>query len=642
MKPATVTTNSGQTIEIFKKRPVPEALYRNKMLLLLLRNLVWVNAGHCIIEIKDVKRDRESDSDTKKIGPLVPNYAQLLIARKALLQAIRRQPIRQTIPKSRQVGASTWWLQVGVFWCKIDEHIKVRVYGHEEDDTEVIFQKAKLTYEECTPNAKLQKKQEDKKTITPPGTRSVMTCQTAVGRATGRGGSPDFALFTEIAHYPSGSGKDRLNVNGIENALSKSPNSIIIMESTGNGDIGIWPDRVNASYAKKGRYDCVFIRWTEDPNNESDPDEVPEEFDPPLSGDEVMLMDRYKATREKLYWRRLQMDDQFPGTPYSKTPSEFKWEFPLEVQDCFAMPTGRIFPQFSIETHVRRKVRGDFGKKCRLCRLTDWGNTAEHKYATLWIYYDPDMPPGFSVDPSCEVTIKELSNYVYKANSNKKDTPIEKDDDTVDALRQSLMTMDAVGHVHVYRELVISDFTDEEATSPEGIYRQILHLSGWVHPSDQLSNPKKHPDYEKCSKFYSTPASEIIDADYVDPNRQENIRLWRIYSMKNAAMRITPNTIPERSSPATYWIDGITKMRFLMSGGAVLREVEPDPELELLESAKAKMNPNGPGRRQPLTPEERRVYERYIKAKPVGRNQKNTSALLCAAPQTRLTAASIR
>lgn len=524
-------------------------------------------------------------------------------------QQKRRKPGKVVVPKPRQFGATTYCLSRLLFRAKIRPYTDARVFGHTDKDVKIIFEKAQLMHEKSS-GKKLAKDDLASWKIEPPGSNSILQCGTAGGRGTGRGGTPDAALLTEVAHYQATSGQDEEFVESTENAIGDGADTIIFIESTGNGDFGVYPDRAIGAYEGTNDYVCVFIRWTDDPNNSEDPDDVPDEWDPPLLGDELTLQEAGVAP-EQLAWRRKKLRRN-RHTDFSTTPQRFRWEFPFEFSDVFSMPTGRVFPGLSREKHERNNLAlKDFGPRAFIVRGIDWGNTKDHKFVCEWAIVDPDKPPGFSIDQKCEVLWRELTNLHWKprTSTSTRAEPIKKHDDTADCSRYIVFPKDRVvrGHIHFFNEYVVSDFLDGEINITTH-FREIMRMSGYVHPAGFDGEAKTRPGYRDMSLFKPGPDAMKIKYTIVDRAGLANIGLFNIWGMP-----LTPYDPPEDISTSHEKGAGIEHMNWLITGESDYKQPPVDKDAILLEEAIRLMH-GGP-RSCLLTPEQQRVYDRHVKVR---------------------------
>lgn len=602
-----------------KPRPIPEVLFTNPMLLFLMRFCAWVNAGQCHVVIKDVDAERNQTRKQGRIHPMRFTYGQRQIIRAMMDQAANRKPIRIVIPKSRQVGATTLLIALAVFRCLVEPDTKAVIYAHTNPRTIEIFDRAKTMYERYTPN-RLGDKDASQKKIEPPGTRSRFVCDTAGGAGEGRGTDPNTVILTEVAFYPGSDDRDGEFVRSIENSVGDSPSTIIVMESTSDGEAGVWHDRVMGAVDNDAgnKYKCVFIPWHKDPNNTVDPDDVPDEWDPPLEGDEIELKETHKISDEHLAWRRRELRTQFNLKTFGKTPISFRWEYPTVIADVFARPTGRIFPGLMRELHERRHTISDFGPKAFRRRSIDWGSTENHKNVVLYAIIDPDAPPGVSIDPSCTTLWSELLNYHWKPKreNSTRPEPVKKDDDTVDAFLYMIFHAEheVRGHIHVYREYVVSDFTNTETNMTE-IYRTLMRLAGYSHPAGYGPEMQSSKHKTNMELFQVTPQTEYFDRTIVDPAGRASIQLFNHWGKHlRPKVYFEPYKLPDISSPSFAKRHQIDHANWLISAASDYKQKHEDPEEALWTCALNAISPKDGSRPRSLTQEEQAVYDRRIRA----------------------------
>lgn len=562
----------------------------NPMCRTLSRILAWILAGRC----KIIDRD-----DPSTPVPLRLRTGQLLIFEKAFKQALKHKPIRIIVPKYRRHGISTVCQAIGLGIARLEPYRNCRTVAHEEKSSQKIFSIAHIMWKQDG-----QKKGErgKQKVIEPPDMESDYQCMTGAGHFTGSGDTIHFLHVSELAKFPNTSEQDRKALNSMLNAVSQtSPQSVIILESSGQGPDGVFPDRCRAAYEGKSTYECVFLPWLMDTSLQIDVDELPDEFDPPLKGDEITLRDSYKATEGQIAWRRQKMQDDFPGVPYSDTPPAFAWDYPTVLEDCFGQKSGRIFPNFNRKKHVGHIDPNDLSKSAYKTRAIDWGGSENHPFACLWLLIDPEKPPQLIVNESCTNFIAEMEKYAWNPKTGE---PVKADDHGVDALRYGATTLNAMCLVYVYRELYESN--PAEATHTK-LPRKIHQMSGWVHPS---GNPN-HPDIAAhvpgpnadIFEFGGDINDERFSFDNYDGDTatqfKEAIRLGAGVADKAQyrscidyttwGIPLIPHCKPPGPSQSGYVKDGINFLQTVISGDTVLKREKPPEDRELAISGEMKL-----------------------------------------------------
>lgn len=182
-------------------------------------------------------------------------------------------------------------------------------------------------------------------------TKSGVTFETAHDPNAGRSGSRLFAHLSEVAFYRYHKEIDE----GIQNSIPLSNNSIIIKESTANGQAGIgkpYYDLWNAAKSGDSIYKHFFVPWYEIDDYQIEPQYAFRATKTELD----ILRQVPSITEAHLAWRRLKVseylndkDNQF------LTPEErFKQDFPLTDREAFRSTGSPIFDPEKVTVLVER------------------------------------------------------------------------------------------------------------------------------------------------------------------------------------------------------------------------------------------------------------------------------------------------
>lgn len=444
---------------------------------LLLRFMQWVLDGHCMILDRDSPRTPV---------PLVPRIGQWAVIRSMLDQAVRHRPVRIIVPKYRRHGISTIIQALFYFICRTVPYRNCWTVAHKEEAAVEIFNIAKIIH--AGMGGHLSKGNESARRIEIPSMHSVYQCASGTGRFSGTGSTINCLLVSEYAKFENTTEQDKRALESLENAVSQtSPETIIVIESSGQGPVGDFPDRCRAAAERRGSlFNVVFIPWVWDERLRVDEDALPDEFDPPLAGDEIVLREVYKASDSQLAWRRGVMATKYRDVPFSETPPSFGWDFPATMEQCFGQKTGRVYPDFGEENYLPEGGVdvGSLSAKAYKTRAIDWGGSENHAFCCLWLLVDPDKPPRFLVDVKrCPHTVEEFLTYSWDPRSRK---PKKINDHAMDCIRYAVSSLNLQCLVIVYRELYVTNPAEAVHTK---LARRIHRMSGWRHESGDPNHP---------------------------------------------------------------------------------------------------------------------------------------------------------
>lgn len=442
--------------------PIPGPAQRPFMVNVLLGFAKWVNDGKCKI------RDKYSG----EIRPLRFNNVQRQLLAQMLTQAWKGKPIRVLVPKARKQGISTFMQALGDYCAEHIPNWRSQTVAHRIEDTREIFGIAKLINQHGDNPIRAKREKLDF-----PAWGSRYACDTISGNFVGSGATYDFLHVSELAKAQTEAGFDAASLVSMISAVPQmSPRTIVVLEGTGQGPTGTFFERCMRAFRKEseqdGDYALCFFPWFADPNYRIDL--KGKKLKPEVTEAEQLLMSAYGLDEGQIAWRRHMLREEYAGNEIL-----FQWDYPANLEECFAAGTGRIYPTFdkkNIDTMDERKLP-------ELYRAIDWGWAGKHNFVCLWIAHEPNAMPRLIVNPSCTNTINE---HIAWRRDPKTGRPLDVNDHTCDALRYAVSTFGLTGLVYVYRELVIP----EAATlGPANIARAIHEASGWrIKPNRDREN----------------------------------------------------------------------------------------------------------------------------------------------------------
>lgn len=225
---------------------------------------------------------------------------------------------------------------------------------------------------------------------------------------------------------------------------------------------------------------------------------------------------------------------------YKHNPYYMLRAYPASEDEAWTASTGRCLPHFSEAKHVKSLSSYGYAKLppvWRVYRSIDFGGV--DPFVCLWLVVIPGAR-GFSIDPQCVNTIREIKTWSYKDNGQPED---KKGCDAMDCLRNFIKLAHIDGSVHVFREIY----------EPESAARRIT-LWDLAHRIKELSS-----DVEKQIDF--------TVADCAQPSSILMLNSMGIASQ--ASVRTTDDTSKSLIQ------EGIEKLNHIMAGHDAVWNVRP-------------------------------------------------------------------
>lgn len=569
----------------------------NRMLKLLLRCAAWIHMG----QVKIIDRD-----DLGAPRPLVPRAEQTKMLQIAIKQAIQRKPIRVLAVKLRRYGLSTISEVIIYFAARTNPYRGAMTVAHADDAALEIFKITKIIHGHAhgiASTSSPDRKRHEKRAkaswkISFDDIHSEYQCATAMGRFTASGSTLMYVHMSELAKYPHSTEQDSAAIDSILNSISQtSPETIVIIESSGFGPDGEFPKMARAAEEGNSEYELMFVKWLDDKALAVKDEDVPATWNPPLGGQEIILKEKYGATDNQVAWRRRKIGTRaFGGNNYHETPTRFAWDFPLTLEEALSSATGRCYPMFSRSKH-EGVVPDDFpwSEKSYRIRTIDWGESPENPFVVLFVRVDPEKPPQVVVHPKCSNFFNEHIGYKFKPNGDPKD----KNDHTCDCWRYLVIGENLNCFAYIYDEIYVTDFSD---WSPGHAARLVHERSGWVHPS---RGDPGHRQYMDIKLYEPGPNGHKFKTGIADRNRPGTIRDFQWFGIP-----LVGHGYPDMDSSSSRGekLDGIARVGTLFAADANYRMKEVNKEEEILKSAIEKLTSP---RRKILTPEEEEVWKRW-------------------------------
>lgn len=258
-----------------------------------------------------------------QLVPLVLNQAQQYIHNKIENQLAQTGKVRVLIPKSRQMGSSTYL--EGRFYHKTawQKGKNAFILAHDSETTKKIFDMAKRYHDNVPLSIKPATKNSNAKELIFKDLDSQYFVGTAGSPDVGRGGTIQYLHGSEVAFWK--------NTDGIQTGLMQSvadiPNTEIALESTGNGIGNMFYNLCMDSIAGKNEYEVIFLPWFWMDEYERDEAIIPTREEEEIIKAYLLEYDKAKQLR-KLAWRRNKIAE-------FKREWKFRQEYPSTLLECF-------------------------------------------------------------------------------------------------------------------------------------------------------------------------------------------------------------------------------------------------------------------------------------------------------------------
>ena len=193
------------------------------------------------------------------------------------------RPARAIVLKARRHRISTWVQAAIHHACIFSKHRNAVVCAHDEDTSKVIFRMQETFYQNLPEYLRPMKRRanigelvfdnpSDIERIKKPGLNSRISVRTAGGggrkagigqggAGVGRGDRIDLFHASEVAFWPNGHEVFR----GFAQAVPEAPGSMIVLESTANGQGGFFYDLWRNSVTGESGYVPFFFPWSDHP-----------------------------------------------------------------------------------------------------------------------------------------------------------------------------------------------------------------------------------------------------------------------------------------------------------------------------------------------------------------------------------------
>lgn len=275
---------------------------------------------------------RPKDVLDSPIVPLLLSRTQVAVHLAAQDQIRRTGRVRMLVGKGRKTGVSTYVAARGFHRTVFNRGYYAFIMAHAQDTSDELFNIIKRFHEHMP--ARPVTSLDNAKELEFSKLDSGIAVGTAGTKAKGRGTTPQFLQWSEVAHSPNA----HTHFSGVVQAIPDVPGSEIWLETTGAGPTGAYYERWQDAEARRGDYEAVFAPWfwTEEYTRP-----VPEGFE--LDEEERRYQALYSLALGQMAWRRSKVIEL-------KDANLFKNEYPANATEMFAA-TGKqsfIDPEYVI------------------------------------------------------------------------------------------------------------------------------------------------------------------------------------------------------------------------------------------------------------------------------------------------------
>lgn len=263
------------------------------------------------------------------------------------------KPVRLVILKARQMGVSTW-AQANLFKRSSTlANYNSLVAAHIEDSSRHLYSMSQRFYKGLPSvvvfddNSKLEirpkTKFSNRKELVFEDLDSQIRVATAGGKDVGRSNTLLGLHCSEVAFWTDADE----TMKALLQALSDSPSSFAVIESTANGVGGYFHNLWKRANEGESSWIPVFFGWWEfeEYQRPFEDDKQKAAFERSLDREEKEIRDQYNLTLEQLNWRRFTINDKCDGDI-----DVFRQEYPANPREAF-LTSGR--PYFSRSTLVK-------------------------------------------------------------------------------------------------------------------------------------------------------------------------------------------------------------------------------------------------------------------------------------------------
>ena len=297
------------------------------------------------------------------------NTIQVLLAQYVAWCWHHGTPVKVALPKSRQLGSSTFWQLLFFALCELKAGYRVAVVAHDDEGAAEVFSRSRT----CLRQLRARGEWPEPTLVSDQGGHMLWESESSMrigtiktGDALGKGGSPSAIHFSESANFSDKGINAKRAVNAIVNARADNRWTIEVHESTAKGkDPFYYPLCMDAMDPLSGSdYQLIFLPWFLEKGysktweeyradlvlkGKQDPGEafVPQKDEAALremlsrvevAPGEGLYRHRVDLTDEQLVWRRWAIVNKCGGNL-----EEFQCYYPATVEEAFTTTANSMF-----------------------------------------------------------------------------------------------------------------------------------------------------------------------------------------------------------------------------------------------------------------------------------------------------------
>lgn len=394
------------------------------------------------------------------LSPFKPNEPQRFIIDLIWCLNELEVPVRLVICKARQIGMSTLGAGLLFHATTMWPHRHAKVIAHDTDTTELLFEKSKMFYNQL-PEGPFKPKTErsDRKQIVySDPIHSRLTISTAGTKTAGSGATVQYLHCSEVAKWENPGTVMTSLMQSVPKA-SVNPNTVIIIESTANGQGGYYHEQYKEAKAGKeqlmqdlwvARGDKekmlsilqsfprnigwlpIFFPWYEFKEYQEKIVDV-NWFRGSLTPEELELKQRYNLSLEQLQFRRTEIENLKKDERGIPPEELFKQEYPSNDTEAFLVTGSTFFHQPSLQKQSPKpevfkgnlydEMKSMIDGKMRDITYDEWRRNncdddghvkllaTEDIYGSLSIWEQPEKGAQYVVSGDVSLGEKENSDF---------------------------------------------------------------------------------------------------------------------------------------------------------------------------------------------------------------------------------------
>lgn len=253
------------------------------------------------------------------------------------------KPVRIIVLKARQLGISTLTEAIVTYFATNQPNTDAVILAHTRESAGKIYEMAQLYISELPEGLRPKQKYSNKQMLmfdNEQGTGLKSSVRVMMANESTRGGTYNIAHLSEVAFWEH---PDEALL-AVKQAIPRTNNSIIIIESTANGFnefYNLWQDAVN------GRSDYVplFFPWYMD-----------KDYTMPYRGFELTqyekeIKEKFNLTNDQLQWRRYCI-----ANDCGNDEMKFRQEYPITPEEAFITSGTSVFNTELVLEHMKNLI----------------------------------------------------------------------------------------------------------------------------------------------------------------------------------------------------------------------------------------------------------------------------------------------